>query len=179
MALIQEEKQNEEQGAQQKIFIIVAVVSVLLIGLSGFWFIRMGGGRGSSSYVINPSVKLEGANVIREGTPEFEKYKDKIIMDPPEAIEADRAIGDTVMTLYGEVRNFSGRAIEGLEVYGAVVNLDGKVVKERTVVAIPNQQDTLENNRNFKARVHFEGFRLEDDRANIKMRVTAFRFAPE
>ncbi len=178
MALI-EEKQNEQDDSQKKIFIVVVAVSVLLLGLLAFWFIRAGGGQGSSSYVVNPSFKLEGANVVRDGTPEFEKYKEKIIMNPPEAIEADRAIGDTVMTLYGEVHNFSGRAIEGLEVYGSVVDINGKIVKERTVVAIPTQQKTLENNRNFKARVHFEGFKLEDDRANIKMRVTAFKLAAE
>jgi hypothetical protein len=178
MSLIEEEKKDEQESAQQKLFIIVGVASIVLLGILGFWWIRSGGGQSSSASMINPNQKLEGADVIREGTPEFDKYKEKILMDAPEAAEAERVIGDIVMTLEAKVRNFSGRTLVGLEVYGAVVDLKGKPVKERTVTVIPNQQEELDNNKVLPARVYFEGFKISDDRANIKMRITAFRFAP-
>lgn len=178
MSLVEEEKKDEQEQAQQKLFIIIGAASIVLLGILGFWWLRSGGGQ-SSSYQINPNQKLEGADVIREGTPEFDKYKEKILMDAPEAAEAERVIGDIVMTLEAKVRNFSGRTIVGLEVYGAVVDLKGKIVKERTVTVIPNQQAELDNNKVLPARVYFEGFKSSDDRANIKMRITAFRFAPQ
>lgn len=179
MSLIEEDKRNEQEQAQQKLFIIVGVASIALLGILGFWWVRSGGGQNGSAYQSNPSQKLEGADVIREGTPEFDKYKEKILMDAPEAVEAERVIGDTVMTIEATVRNFSGRTLVGLEVYGAVVDLKGNPVKERTVVIIPNQRPELDNNKTMPARVYFEGFKVTDDRANIKMRVTAFRLAPE
>lgn len=179
MSLIEEEKKDEQESAQQKLFVIVGVASIVLLGILGFWWIRSGGGQNSSASQINPNQKLEGTDVIREGTPEFDKYKEKILMDAPEAVEAERVIGDIVMTLEAKVRNFSGRTLVGLEVYGAVVDLKGKIVKERTVTVIPNQQAELDNNKVLPARVYFEGFKISDDRANIKMRITAFRFAPQ
>lgn len=178
MSITEEDKKDEQESAQQKLFIIVGVVSIVLLGILGFWWLRSGGGS-SATYQVNTSQKLEGAGVIREGTPEFEQFKEKILMDAPQAVEAERVIGDTVMTLEALVRNFSGKTLNGLEVYGAVVDTKGNPVKERTVVVIPNQRAELDNNKNMPARVNFEGFKITDDRANIKMRITAFRFAPE
>lgn len=178
MSLI-EEKTDEREKEQQKLFIIVGVASIVLLGVLGSWWFLSGGKSSYSASDINVSQTLEGAGVIREGTPEFEQYKEKIIMDAPEAVEADRVIGDTVMTLEAKVRNFSGRTLNGLEVYGAVVDIKGNPVKERTVVVVPTQRAELDNNKNMPARVYFEGFKISDDRANIKMRITAFRFTPQ
>ena len=121
--------------------------------------------------------KIEGA--LRPGSPEFDQYRQKIPLDKPEATEAARAIGDIVMTLKTTVRNFSGRTINGLEIYAAVVDSQGKPVKERTVVAVPSRrtgQMELEHNQVLEVPVMLEGMRKEDDRANIKMEVTAIRF---
>lgn len=179
MSLI-EEKTDEREKEQQKLFIIVGVASIVLLGILGFWWLRSGGGKGSYTAAdMNVSRKLEGAGVIREGTPEFEQYKEKIIMDDPIAAQSDRLMGDITMTLEAKVLNFSGRTLNGLEVYGAVVDIKGNPVKERTVVVIPIQRAELDNNKNMPARVYFEGFKISDDRANIKMRITAFRFAPQ
>jgi hypothetical protein len=73
------------------------------------------------------------------------------------------------------VRNFTGRTITGLEVRAAVVDHDGKPVKERTVVVIPGRQADLEPNKTMKVSVMLEGFTDNDDRANIKMEVVGFK----
>ena len=177
MSLIDEEKKDEQTSANRALFIIVGVVSIVVIGALAIWFIKIGGGKKQDyAGMINQSQKLEGPGVIREGTPEFDQYKEKIVLDQPEAVEAERVIGDIVMRLETTVRNFSGKTLTGLELYGVVVDMKGKPVKERTVVVIPGQRESLENNRTMKAGISFEGFKVSDDRANIKMRITAFRF---
>jgi hypothetical protein len=81
------------------------------------------------------------------------------------------------MNLQTIAHNFTGRTLTGLEVKGTVVDHQGKPVKERTLVVLPNgQQAELEPNRAMIVMVRLEGFIDADDRANIKMEVTGFRF---
>ena len=47
------------------------------------------------------------------------------------------------MNLQTTVRNFTGRTVNGLEVKAAVVDGEGKPVKQRTVVVIPTKQAEL------------------------------------
>ena len=80
------------------------------------------------------------------------------------------------MSLHGTVRNFSGRTINGLEITAAVINHQGEAVKQRTVVVIPSRQAELEPNKTMPVQVMLEGMTDADDRANIRMQVTAFKF---
>jgi hypothetical protein len=159
----------DRDDSRRKIIIIVAVISAVVI--AGLFYLLMRAG-GSS---VSPPPRLEGA--FRAGSPEFEKYGGFIVRDNPEADEAKRALGDTVMTLHTTVRNFTGRTINGLEIWAAVVNHQDKPVKERTVVVIPTeQQRELEPNKTMAVDVMLEGMTETDDRANIKMEVKGFRF---
>jgi hypothetical protein len=83
------------------------------------------------------------------------------------------------MTLTTTVRNFTGKTIDGLEIRGSVVDLEGNTVKDRTVVVIPGVAqgvDSLEPNKTLAVPILLEGMSKEADRANIKMEVTAIRF---
>jgi len=100
----------------------------------------------------------------------------KIVVDDVEADEAKRALGDIVMSLHGTVRNFSGRTINGLEIKAAVIDHQGQPVKQRTVVVIPSRQPELEPNKTMPVQIMLEGMTDADDRANIRMEVTAFTF---
>jgi hypothetical protein len=159
------EHSNPEDKSRHTLIIVIAVVAAILIG--GFFYLLLRRTVGEA-----PAPRL--ANAIRPGSPDFEKYKKLIALDEPEGDEAKRALGDTVMTLQTTVRNFTGRTITGLEIRGAVVDHDGKPVKERTVVMIPGRQTELEPNKTMKVAVLLEGFTDSDDRANIKMEVTGF-----
>ncbi len=75
---------------------------------------------------------------LRAGSPQFEQYKSQIILDEPEATEAKRALGDIVMTLQTTVRNLTGKTLTGLEITAAVVDYEGKPVKQRAVLVIPD-----------------------------------------
>ena len=155
-----------EDTSHRTLIIVVAVIAAVVIG--GFFYLLF---RRALAPTAPPT--LEGA--IRPGSPDWEKYSKLIARDEPEADEAKRALGDTVMTLHTTVRNFTGRTITGLEVRAAVIDHNGGTVKERTVVVIPGRQAELEPNKTMKVSVMLEGFSDNDDRANIKMEVVGFK----
>src|SRR5687767_8327940 len=157
----------ESDDSRRNVVIIVAVIAALAIG--GLFYFLM---RASSRPTVEPT--LEGA--IRPGSPEFAEYAPKIFVEAPEADEAKRALGDIVMNLQTTVRNFTGRTLNGLEMKGMVVDHQGKPVKERTLVMIPTRQPELGANQTMVVAVRLEGMKDSDDRANIKMEVTGFKF---
>jgi hypothetical protein len=159
----------EKDGTRRIVLIAVVIISLLLIG--GLIYIAKTPSTGGTG-----QPQLEGA--LRAGSPDFEKYKALIKVDDPEATEGARAIGDIVMQLTTTVRNFTGKTITGLEMRGAVVDLQGNPVKERTVIVIPNTFagiTELENNKTIPVKINIEGMSKDADRANIKMEVTAIR----
>jgi hypothetical protein len=155
-----------EDHSNRTLVIVVAVIAAVVIG--GFFYLLF-------RRALAPTAPPALAGAIRPGSPDWEKYSKLIARDDPVADEAKRALGDTVMTLHTTVRNFTGRTIDGLEVNAAVVDHDGKSVKERTVVVIPGRQTELEPNKTMKVSVMLEGFTENDDRANIKMEVVGFK----
>lgn len=158
---------TDEDNSRRKVIVIVAIVAA--IGIAVFFYVLM---RASSS--VRVEATLEGA--IRAGSPEFAEYQPKIVLDPPEATQYNQALGGIVMDLYANARNFTGRTLTGLEVKGMVVDHQGQPVNQRTVVVIPTKQPELENNRTMLVQVRLEGMTDKDDRANIKVEVTGFKF---
>lgn len=154
-----------EEKSPRTLIIVVAAIAAVLIG--GFFYLLL-----RKAAAPTPPPTLQGA--IRPGSPEWDKYSKLIPRDDPEADEAKRALGDTVMTLHTTVRNFTGRTITGLEVRGSVVDSDGKPVKERTLVVIPGRQPELDPLKTMRVSIMIDGFTDNDNRANIKMEVTGF-----
>ena len=153
--------------ARRRVIIGVAVIAALAIGALIYFLLRATGGGA-------PPPTLVGA--IRPGSPEWTQYQPKLVLDPPEADEAPRPLGDIVMTLRTVVRNFTGRTVDGLEVKGTVVDYQGQPVKERTLIVIPTQrQPELGPNKTMVASVVIEGFKESDIRSNIRMEITGFR----
>lgn len=154
--------------SRSTLVIIVAVGAAVVIALFFYVLMRAGTQRGTGE------PTLQGA--IRAGSPEFEQWKPRIVLDDQEADEAKRALGDIVMSLRTTIRNITGRTLDGLEIRAAVVDHQGKALKERTVVIIPTRQAELGPNKTMAAQVMLEGMTDTDDRANIVMEVTGFRF---
>jgi hypothetical protein len=149
------------------LIIVVAVAAAVLIALFFYFLMRAGSG-------TNGESTLQGA--VRAGNPEFDAQKANIVLDDPEADEAKRALGDIVMSLRTTVRNLTGKTINGLEIRAAVVDYEGKPVKERTAIIIPTRQGELAPNKTLPVQMMLEGMKDTDARANIKMEVVAFKF---
>ena len=167
MATAEKQISGPDDDSRRKVIIIVAVIAAIVIAIVFYFLMRASGG-GSTEPTLD--------NAIRAGSPQFTEFQSKIVVDEVEADEAKRALGDIVMSLHGTVRNFSGRTINGLEITAAVINHQGEPVKQRTVVVIPSRQAELEPNKTMPVQVMLEGMTDADDRANIRMQVTAFKF---
>jgi hypothetical protein len=167
---------NINQGAagdktRRAVFIIAGLVAVLLVGGLVFYLKTR---PEPQPVTVQADQKLDGG--IRAGSPEFEKYKEFVQLDKPEAEEQDTIAGGIQMTLATTVRNFSGQTLTGLEVKGTVVDLENKSIKERTMIVIPSAGlSELENNKTARIKVIIPGFKKEDVRANIKMDITAVK----
>jgi hypothetical protein len=157
----------DPDDSRRTIIIVVAVIAAIAIAALFYFLMRATGGG-----TVEP--QLEGA--IRAGSPEFAQYQSKIVLDKPEAYESKRALGDIVMNLQTTVHNFTGRTLTGLEIKGTVVDHQGKPVNQRSVVVIPTRQPELENNRSMPVQIMLEGMTDKDDRADIRVEVTAFKF---
>ena len=154
-----------EDKSRRTLIIVVAVIAAVFIG--GFFYLLL-----RKSVAPSTVTTLQGA--VRPGSPEWDKYAKLIALDDPEADEAKRALGDTVMTLQTTARNFTGKTITGLEIRASVVDHDGKPVKQRTLAVIPGRQTELDPNKTMRVAIVLDGFTDEDDRANIKMEVAGF-----
>ena len=160
---------SEPDDSSRKIVIIVAIAAAIVLATLFYFLMRASSGPSRA----NPS--LEGA--IRPGSAEWNEFYQKIVLDEPEATEAKRALGDIVMNLQTTARNFTGRTLSGLEVKGSVVNRQGKAIREQIVIAVPSPQNPeLEQNRTMLVQVRLDGMTDADERANIKMEVTGFKF---
>jgi hypothetical protein len=157
----------EGTETNRTLVIVVAIAAAVLIAIFFYVLMRASGG----GTTAEPT--LQGA--IREGSAQFGEYKSKIVLDDPEATEAKRALGDIVMTLTTTVRNVTGKTITGLEIRAAVVDYEGKPVKQRTVMVIPTRQPELAPNKTMPVNVTLDGMKDTDARANIKMEVVGFK----
>ena len=163
------ERRAETSETNRTLIIVVAIAAAVVIAIFFYVLMRASSGSGGSA-----EPALQGA--IREGSPQFEEYKGKIYLEQPEATEAKRALGDIVMTLTTTARNLTGKTLVGLEIRAAVVDYEGKPVKQRSVVVVPTRQPELLPNKAMHVNVMLDGMKDTDARANIKMEVVAVKF---
>ncbi|HEX5876090.1 MAG TPA: hypothetical protein VFY60_15680 [Pyrinomonadaceae bacterium] len=163
------DRRVEASESNRTLIIGVAVVAAIVIAAVFYVLMRVSSGGNATA------DSLQGA--IRAGSPQFEEYKSKIVLDDPEAEEAKRALGDVWMGLSTVARNLTGKTLNGLEIRAAVVDYEGKPVKQRTVVVIPTRQNPeLAPSKTMPVSVALDGMKDTDARANIKMEVVGFRF---
>ena len=117
--------------------------------------------------------RLDGA--LRPEMPEFERFREKIIVEQQTATEAPRPLNDFAVEMKAVVRNATGRTLSGLEMRGRVFDAQMSIVRERTVVVIPARQTALEPGEAVGVRILLEGVRPEAERAGVLMEVTALR----
>ncbi|HEX6278954.1 MAG TPA: hypothetical protein VFZ49_02960 [Pyrinomonadaceae bacterium] len=116
------------------------------------------------------------ADAYREGSPQFEEItKDIIISTGDNTVQYANAFGGISMQIVGNIRNKGDRVINGLEVKAAVVDQFNQVIKEKSVLVVPKQQETLPPGDSIPITLTIDGFKKGDDRANIRWKVTAIR----
>ena len=153
-----------------KSFLVAILVAVLVVagGILLIW-------------KLQPSMEEQREQVLagafREGTPEVDAITRRIVAETNEDKTwfSPVGTGGIVMNIAGRIRNNGDKVINGLEIRVSVVDIGGKVVKEKTAVVVPTQQKRLEPKGQMDVTVTIEGFQRDDDLANIRWKVTAIK----
>jgi hypothetical protein len=158
-----ERGREEGDKSRRVIFIAVAIVAAALVAGLAYMASRPAAAPGEE--------RLEGA--VRPGSPDFPRA-DKLVVefDPDEnAVIGANALGNYVVTLKPVVRNFTGRAVSGLEFRAAGMDMHGAVIRERTfardVDIDPNRITTPALGLNFPP---------DNKPAQLKLELTGVRF---
>jgi hypothetical protein len=153
-----------------KSFLVAILIAVLVVG-GGVLLI----------WKIQPSMQEQQEMVLsgafREGTPEFETITRRIVAENDEDNTwfSPVGTGGIMMNIAGRIRNNSDKALTGLEIRVSVLDSFGTVIKDNTLLVVPNQQKRLEPKGEMKVVVRIDGFRQDDDRAQIRWKVTAIK----
>jgi len=161
-------EQTEEKKGVNKIMIVGGLIGVVLIAAAIF------------AMSFRPSMEDQMASILegsfREGSPEFERLtKDIIISTDPRTVQSPNAFGKISMFITGNIRNKGTNVINGLEVNVAVVDQFNAVLREKRVLVVPTQRERLSPEDTIPITLSLDGFDKNDDRANIRWKVTAIR----
>jgi hypothetical protein len=160
---------EQKKTGINKGFIAAIVIAVLVIGGILGLLAR------KPSMDDQKAQLLEGA--YREGSPEFAELSKDILIsnDMDKTVESPMAFGTISMFIGGNVRNKGSKTITLLEVNVAVVTQFKKVVQEKKMLVVPVQQAKLEPGQTIPMTLTLDNFSPEDDRADIRWKVTAIK----
>lgn len=160
-------KPEEKKRGINKIFVAGMVIGLVVIGtVIGVLSLK-------PSMEEQTAKILEGA--LREG-PEYETLnKDIIISTDDGTVQSPTGMGTISMYINGKIRNKGTKTITALEVNVAVVTQFNVVLRERRILVVPVQQSTLGPGQIIPITLTLDGFSKEDDRANIRWKVTAIK----
>ncbi|HRI04142.1 MAG TPA: hypothetical protein PLL77_10390 [Pyrinomonadaceae bacterium] len=161
---------EKEKKGINSVFIVGILVGLVLIG-GAIWLLSR-----------KPSMEDQTAKILqgsyREDSPEFaELNKDIIISTDQGTVQSPTGMGTISMYINGKIRNKGNKTISALEVNVAVVTQFNDILRERRILVVPVQQPVLGPDQTIPITLTLDGFTKEDDRANIRWKVTAIKAA--
>lgn len=163
-------KQEKKRISITLILGLIAGLFVVAGLISVFWLLTPGEGEHKNI--------LAGA--FLEGTPEFENYTKEVIIstNTERLMQSMTGLGTITMHMSSSIYNKGDKTMSALQVLASVVDSEGKVIKEKNFVMIPNsERETLGPGQSISVTVNIGGFSTKDDRANVRWKVTAIKFA--
>ena len=162
-------KPTEKKRGVNKVFVGGLLIALLAVGaVIGVLSLK-------PSMDVQTAKILEGA--LREG-PEYDALNKDIIISTDEGtVQSPTGMGTISMYINGKIRNKGAKTISVLEVNVAVVTQFNVVLRERKILVVPVQQSGLGPNEIIPITLTLDGFAKEDDRANIRWKVTAIKAA--
>lgn len=159
---------KEEKRGINKTFVVAILIAVVVI--AGLILLL------SRRPPVDDQMAQLVASAYHEGTPEFaELSKDIIISTDDRTVQSPTGLGTISMYIYGKIRNKGDKTIDILEINVAVITQFNQVLKEKKILVVPVQQATLDPGQTIPVTLALEGFSKDDDRANIRWKVTAIR----
>ena len=164
------EKKEEKRGVNTVLLGALLVAAVLIAGAIGFWW--------KFKPTLEEQKQQQLAGAFLEGSPEFAAYTKNLIVttDTNRTTESPLGLGTIQMSIHGDIRNKGDKTINGLELNVSVVDRQNQVVREKRVMAVPNQAQKIAPGEIVHVFVPMDGFTKTDDRANVRWRVSAIRF---
>ena len=160
----------EEKRVINKTFVVAVLIALALI--TGIILLL------SRRPPVDDQMAQLVASAYHEGAPEFaDLSKDIIISTDDRTVQSPTGLGTISMYIYGKIRNKGTRTIDILEINVAVITQFNQVLKEKRILVVPVQQPTLDPGQTIPVTLAMEGFSKDDDRANIRWKVTAIRAA--
>ena len=152
--------------------LIGAMLAAAAIVAGGVWLLTFQPNRDEQK-----QQQLVGA--FLEGSPEFEEYTKQMVIttDFDRTTESILGLGTIQMAIHGTIRNKGDKTIDGLEVKVSVVDIKNQIIKEKKTMVVPNQSQIIQPGEIIKVFVPVDGFSKDDDRANVRWKVSAIRFA--
>lgn len=162
------EEEQKKKGFNKGFIVAIVIAVVVIGGIIGLLARK-------PSMDDQKAKLLEGA--YKEGSPEFAELSKDIIIsnDQDKTVESPMAFGTISMFISGNVRNKGSRTITLLEVNVAVVTRFKKVLQEKRMLVVPVQQAKLEPDQTIPMTLTLDNFSQEDDRADIRWKVTAIK----
>lgn len=126
--------------------------------------------------IVTPNVEAGLERALYTGQPEFEQFREQIVIEQLVGKEKVHPLNNLAVEITALVKNNTGRKISGLEMRGAIQDVQNAIVRERTVVVIPARQTILEVDEAINVRILLESIDKDSDRAHAVMQVTGIRF---
>ncbi|MGI8787395.1 MAG: hypothetical protein ACR2HG_06515 [Pyrinomonadaceae bacterium] len=163
------ENEKQKKKGVNKVLLAALLAAALLVA-GGIYLLTL-------QPTMEEQKQQQLAGSFLEGSPEFEKYTNNLIIttDMNRTSQSLIGLGTIQMMVHADIRNKGDKAINGLEVKLSVVDTFGKVLKEKKVLVVPNQVGELMPGETIHIAVPIDGFKREDDRANVRWKVTAIR----
>lgn len=185
-------EESKNKSGSWKIMLGALGVAVLIVA-GIFWLISL-----KPSVVDLEAQAMDGA--VREGSPEFQQYGRNINIqdsntntksikfvpygklvilstDNDRLMKSPTAMGNTMISIGGKVKNVTGKTITALEINVAVTDMSNNPIKDKTVLLVPKLFTKLEDGSETPITVTIEG--LEKDASpeyyNFRWKVTAIK----
>lgn len=123
---------TEDAGDKNRTRAIMVAAGFLVVAIAAV-IITYSAQRGPDPTV--PVKEIGLPNAKRAGDPEFEKYKGLVSLVNKKFFTQSNMLGQRQALAKGEIANFTGRVILGVELRGKVIGKDGSVLA--TVLASP------------------------------------------
>lgn len=161
------EEENRPKGVNKVMLTAVIAAAVLVLG-------------GIGALTLIPSEKeqqvdaMQGA--LREGSPGFEQLSRMIVAETAGATQSKTPMGMVLMNIGGNIYNAGEKTITALEITVAVRDSNGGTVRDRPVVVVPSKNlPVLAPKKETNVGLTIDGFKEDDDRAEIRWKVTAIK----
>ncbi len=162
-------EQIDKKKGINKVLLAALAIAALVVA-AGVWLLS-----------LQPSVEQKQQEILagsfQEGSPEFEKYTKDIVIqtDMDNIMQSPTGMGTIMMTIRAKIRNKGEKTVTGLEVKVSVVDMAGKVVRDKKLLVVPKQEEKLSPGQMIPVVATVENFSKDDDRANVRWKVTAIR----